>query len=243
MLWPINSFAEFSEDMEGDSFFSQELPEKKWKGSFEGGSSVIKGNTNQESTYGKASVKYKKEKYSNLFKTRLENAKSNKVRIKERYDLNNNLRYSYTKKNFSLLETEYIDDRYGGYDYRISESVGYGRKIIEDEDMQLLIQMSAGSRQIKFTNGDKERSWLVRFGGDLNWEIENDVEFKQHLDISFDKDTEIIRSDTSVKITMSPLSESLYLAISYFLERKSNTSSPSIKNTDSTLMIMFGYDF
>ncbi len=243
IFWPVNSFAEFAENWDEDSFFAQELPEKRWKGSVEGGSTLIKGNTDQESTYGKANIKYKKEKYSNLFKTRLENTKTDKVRVKERYDVNDTLRYSYANGNFSLIELEYIDDRYGGYDYRISESIGYGRKFIEDEEINFSVQGSAGSRQVKFTDGDKEDSWLVRIGGDLSWEIDNDIEFKQHLDISFDKETEITRSDTSLKIKMTSVSDSLYFTLSYFLERKSNTSSPEIKNTDSTLMLMFGCDF
>ena len=240
LFLPTNSFSQ--ETLEAKNSDTQKTS-KFWNGHAEGGSTLVKGNTNQESVYGKINVTYKKEDISNLLKTRLENTKADKARIKERYDINNNFRYNFTKKNFTLLELEYIDDRYGGYDYRISESIGYGRNFIDEKTLDFSGQISAGSRQIKFTNSGKEESWLIRVGGDLNWKIKEDVEFKQHLDVSFDKETEIIRSDTSIKVKMKSLSESVYFTASYFLEKKSSTASSQIKNTDSTMMLMFGYDF
>ncbi len=235
-LFPVDIFAQ-------ESANKVIKAEKLWKGSAEGGSTIVRGNTHQESTYGKGNVEYKKDKLTNLFKTRLENTKTNKVRVKERYDLNNRLRHNYNKKDFALFEIEYVDDRYGGYDYRVSESLGYGRNFVDNEGFSVSGRTSIGSRQSKFIDGDREESLLVRIGGDLDWKIKEGVEFKQHIDISFDQDTEITRSDTSVKIRMKSISDSLYFTLSYFLERKSNVPSPEIKNTDSTLMLMFGYDF
>lgn len=221
----------------------KEQSKKEWKGSVEAGSTIVNGNTQQESLFNKSDIRYKKNKWGDNFRTRMENTKTNKVRVKERYDFNNSLRYDYNDLDFALFELEYIDDRYGGYDYRVSESVGYGHYFLKDEDLSLSGQFSSGSRQSRFTDGDKEESWLVRIGGDLEWKINRDIEFRQHLDISFDKETEITRSDTSLKIKMRNISDSLYFSFSYFLERKSNTVSPEVKNTDSTMMLMFGYSF
>ncbi len=221
----------------------EKKPEKNWKGNVEAGTTIVNGNTKQESLFNKSDIRYKKGNWGDKFKTRMENTKTNNVRVRERYDVNNSLRYDYDEMHFSFVELEYIDDRYGGYDYRISESVGYGYHFIKSDEMMLSSQFSAGSRQVKFTNADKEDSWLVRVGGDFEWKINKDIEFKQHLDLSFDRETEITRSDTSLKIKMRSISDSLYFSLSYFLERKSNTVSPDVKNTDSTLMMMFGYSF
>lgn len=223
--------------------FSQEENKKNWKVHIEAGGTFSKGNTNQKSLFSKNNFDYKKDKWTEIFKSRLENTEVNRVRAKERYDLNNQLRYNFSEKNFRVLEAEYIDDRYAGYDYRASLTYGYGRNIIESKETKLASQLSFGARQSQFTNGNSESSWLVRLTTNFEHKFKEDIIFSENLDISIDKNVLITKSDSSLKIRLKGINNSLFLQLGYFFENRSNSSQSNVKKTDSTLMTMIGIDF
>jgi len=216
---------------------------KHWKANIEAGATIAQGNSKQESVYGKNNLDYKKGKWTDLFRSRLENTKINDTRSRERYDVNNQTRYNFRERNYQVAELEYISDRYGGYNYRTSETYGYGYDIIKREDLNLSSQISAGFRQYKLTNGHTHNSPLARLTGNLNWKIKKGISLQENLDVSIDKQTTIAKSDTALRIRIDSISHSFYLHLGYIIEHRTNTASADVKNTDSTFMTMIGYDF
>jgi len=217
-----------------------EKKDSKLKGSMEGGITIENGNTKTESYYGSIKSEYDfYEKWKNLFNSKAHNQKENRVRTKEEYRVNNQTRYSVTKLNYSFLELEYVDDRFGGYDYRISETMGLGRSLIKEDNMSLTSQISTGLRQTKFSDGDKDDSWVIRFGTSFNWKINSTLSFSEDFDFSIDDSTRITKSDTNLKIA---LNKSLYLKFNLFVENKSDVPQ-GIKNTDTRTMLVIGFSF
>ena len=133
---------------------------------------------------------------------------------------------------------EYVDDRYGGYDYRALETVGLGRKLIAKRDISLNLQSSFGLRQIKDSSETVENSWVTRFSSDLKWKIKKDISFKQEIDLSINNNSVISKFDTNLKIM---LIDSFYIKIDFFLENNSDVPE-NIKNTDSRIMFVLGYE-
>ncbi len=220
--------------------FSSNSFASTWKRSVEGGISIENGNSESESFYGNTKIDYDSgNKWKDIFNARGENKKENEERSKEEYRVNNQTRYVVTTLNYSFLELEYVDDRYGGYDYRISETIGLGRNIIKTDNINLTAQFSTGLRQIKFSDQDKEDSLVARLGSNLEWKLNSTVSFNEDFDISIDNNARITRSDSNLKIMMN---KSLYLKISLFIENKSNVPE-GIKNTDNRTMVIIGYDF
>jgi len=212
---------------------------KPYKGSIEFGLKIVNGNSKEQSIYGKGELEYKKDLWTNLFKARAQNSKENGIRSKEEYRANNQTRYNFTAKNYSFGELEYVNDRFSGNKYRISEIAGYGRNLLENKKFVLSSRIGAGLRQNKFTNGNSENSWLARVGGDFSWQITPDISFKEITNVSIDKKSTIIESDTSLKIMIQ---KTLYLKFSSIIEKQSSVE-PGIKNTDITTLITIGYQF
>jgi putative salt-induced outer membrane protein len=221
--------------------FAQEIKnnEASWKGGIEAGAKLTNGNSKTESIYAKANLEFKKDKWSDIAKARAENVKENKIRSKEQYYVNNQTRYNYTLKNYSFAELEFVSDRYSGYNYRISEIIGYGRNFITNNDITLSGRIGAGLRQNKLINDKKENNFLARAGGDFEWRIKENINFNQLVNISTDKRATIIESDTSLKILIT---KTLYFKFSLLIERQSNPPA-GVKNTDSTTMLTLGYQF
>lgn len=206
--------------------------------SIEGGITLENGNSDTEFYYGSLKANYTiNDKWSDIFNFRGENRIENHQRLKEEYRFNDQLRYSVSQLNYSFIELEYVSDRYGGYDYRISETFGLGRNFIKKDDFILSAQISTGLRQSKFSNSDKDDSFVGRVGSNIDWKIKSNLSFSENFDISLDNEGTIIKSDTNLRVAIS---ESLYLKFNYFIENKSDVPQ-GIKNTDNRLMFIIGY--
>lgn len=218
----------------------KKLSDRKLVLSLEGGLTVVNGNSKSESYYSDLKNEYKFNQYwKNILRGRGENKVENNVRSKEYYRVNNQTRYSLSDKDFINFENEYVDDRFGGYDYRLSESVGLGRSFIDQEKIHLSGQFGVGLRQVKLSNGDKENLALGRFAMHFDWNISKNIYLDEELDISVDHEATITRSETNLKAFVN---EKLYVKFSYLIENRSSVPR-GIKNTDNRFMVIVGYDF
>lgn len=214
--------------------------EEKYEGSFDIGATVSNGNAKEQSIQSNFKFEYHFTKeLSDILRARAENKEQNDVRTKEEYFVNNQTRQDISKLNFRFLEVEFVSDRFGGYNYRVSETVGLGRKLLDSKKYKISVQSSAGLRQSKLTDGQKHNRPLVRASSHIELKFNDQVSFDEVFDVSADEDATIIRSDANLKILMS---QKLYLKLGILFERTSNVPVGT-KNTDITTALKIGYEF
>lgn len=214
--------------------------EKKYKGSLDVGANFLNGNSKEQSIQANFGLNYNfSEKVSNVTKSRSDNNKTNRIRTRERYFVNNQTRKEINKNNFKFLEIEYISDRYGGYNYRVSETAGLGKNLIENKKIKLTIQSSAGMRQIRLITDEKSNDFVIRVGSDFEATISETLFFTEDFDISADQNATIIRSDSNLKIL---LSKKLYFKFGVLIQRVSNVPVGR-KNSDVITGLKLGYEF
>ncbi|MBL6664539.1 MAG: DUF481 domain-containing protein [Rickettsiales bacterium] len=214
--------------------------EEKYKGSFDLGATFAKGNSQEQSIQSNFDFDYHFTKeLSNILKARAENKEQNEVRTKEEYFVNNQTRHDIDKKNYKFLELQYVNDRFGGYKYRISETVGLGRKLMDDKKYKISVQSGLGLRQSQLTTGEKRHKPTFVFGSDVDIKINEHVFFEEFLNISADNDATIIRSDANLKILIS---KKLYFKFGILVERTTNVPQGT-KNSDITTALKLGYEF
>jgi putative salt-induced outer membrane protein len=219
---------------------AKDLQDKKLRTSIEGGITVENGNSKTQAVYGNLRTDYKfSEKWKDILRFRGENKVENSIRSKEYYRINNQASYLFTKSNYALIESEYIDDRFGGYDYRVSQTFGLGRDLFKTDEFSLSFQAGIGGRQIKLINEQSENLMTGRFALHSNWQLSKVIYFNEDLDISFDKEATITRSESNLKIQIN---STLYLKLSYLIENRSSVPI-GVKNTDNRTMIIVGYEF
>ena len=71
--------------------------------------------------------------------------------------LNGHSDYKLESPAFLFATISYEDDKFSGYDYRITESVGYGRRVIDESDLSLDLEIGPGVRQSKLNNGASKK--------------------------------------------------------------------------------------
>jgi len=242
VISPINSSVKMNEFT--SKFNEIKLSnDKPLKISIEAGGNLTNGNTKENAIYSRNNLDFQKENWTEIFRSRLENKSASSKRIKERYDINNQLRYNFSENKFSFSEIEYISDRFSGFRYRLSETFGFGYNLIKEKKIDIALQASSGFRQNSLVNGSKQNNWLMRFASGVNFKITNDIHFDQVIDFSVDKENKIFRSDNSLRIIIKQTDQALYLQLGYFIENRSSKTISSAKNTDSTIMTMIGYKF
>jgi len=214
--------------------------EKNWKGSLELGASFATGNTEEETARVEGNFEYIfTDKISNIVEFSTSTNKNNQIRTEEEYRINNQTKYNLSDKNYSFLELEYINDRFSGQDYRISELLGFGREIYKTDKVELSAEASIGARQTKETNEDVDNSILAKIGGDLSWKISDTLKFGEKLTISTSTASTITKSSSFIK---SDLTETLYLKFGVDFEHISEVPAGK-ENLDTVTKLTVGYDF
>ena len=105
---------------------AQEEEERNWEASAELGLAYETGNTEKENVYGKGEIEHEFDKWENTATFKVDTSKESDIRISEEYRFGNQTRYNLSEKDYVFGEIEYVNDRFSGYDYRISEYIGYG---------------------------------------------------------------------------------------------------------------------
>lgn len=212
---------------------------EKYEGSFDIGATFANGNSKEQSIQSNFDFDYHfSEKISNIFKARAENKEQNDVRTKEEYFINNQTRRDINKQNFKFLELQFVSDRFGGYHYRVSQTAGLGRKLVDNKKYKISIQSGLGLRQSKLTNEENKNSVTVNFGSNMDIKINEHVSFEEFLSISGDSYATIIRSDANLKILIS---KELYFKFGILVER-TTTVPVGTKNSDITTALKLGYE-
>lgn len=220
--------------------FADEDVKKKYKGNIDLGATLSQGNSREQSLQANANLTYSfSETIENIFRSRAENKKLNDLRTKEEYFVNNQTRQNLGEYNFRFVELEFISDRFGGYNYRTSQTIGLGRRLINKKDTQLSVQIGSGLRQSKLTNDEKIHSATVRFGLSFSTKFNDILSFQENLDISADRIAVITRSDANLRIS---LNKTLYLKLGVLMNHVSDVPAGR-KRTDITTALKVGYEF
>lgn len=214
-------------------------PKKSFKGEVEAGIVYQTGNTEEESVDLSTKLENNFGNWTNIFEASAENSKEDDTRIEEEYRANDQLRYSLTDIDYVFGELDYVNDRFSGYNYRMSELVGYGRYFIKEDDLELSGEAALGARQSDIENGEDENSALARLGGELDWDINDTINFTQTLESSAGSEAVITNAVSALK---TDLMDNLYLKLSYEVEHLSDVPEDK-ENTDTKTKLTAGYEF
>ena len=212
---------------------------KPWKSAIEAGVSISHGNTEQENLNLDFKSTYDDKKSKTTLKASALNRSENDTRTAEEYRANLNSRYKLNDKKYLFGELEYVNDRFSGYQYRVSENIGYGRIFIKSKKTNLEAEASIGARHSKLTNDKRENSLIQKNTGRFSYQLTDNILFSEQASIAFGRDATITTSETSLK---TQIANGLYLNFSLTIENISKVPAGT-KNTDTLTKLNLGYNF
>ena len=232
--------------------FSLAASAAETKGEAELGLVLVNGNSDSETINGKikAITEYNKWRHTGTLEGT--NISSNDVTSAERYLGSYKGDYKFREFDYFYGTVSYEDDRFSGYDNRASESIGYGRNIIHEDNLTLDGEIGVGARQSKIdpsnndlilANGgdDKQSETVGRLYGNLGWKISDTSTFGEELTIEGGSDTTVSKSVTSLT---TKINTTLAMKASFTAKNTSGLpSGTTIKSTDTTTTVSLVYGF
>lgn len=210
-----------------------------WKGSVELGIVNTTGNTETKTTSAKAKAATETEKWRHTITYESLNSSDQGVTTAERYAINGQSDYKLDKKNFFFAMINYEEDKFSGYEYRMTEAVGYGRRVLEEPNLSLDLEIGPGARQSKPDTGSTENESTVRGAAKLVWKISKTSTFTEDLSTDVGDDNTITKS---VSALTAQINGSLATKITYTVKNSSEVPV-GVKKTDTETAVTLVYNF
>ena len=212
----------------------------EWKGEGELGYTSTSGNTVSENLNAKLGVEKKHKKWTHRAAIVALQASSNSVKSAERTTYTARSEYKFGVKAYSFGAIRYETDKFSGYDYQSSITVGIGEQFIKNESHELDASAGIGYREKKeVAPGKVFNEAIFTTGFNYTYIISPHATFKEKILIETGATNTYTESETSLKMKING---NLASKITYTV--KNNSDVPvGAKETDTITTIALVYGF
>lgn len=210
-----------------------------WNGEAELSGARSTGNTSQFSLGLAAKAEREIGKWKHRFAGLADFEKSQGQTTKERWLVNYDPTYAISDRAYVFGLAQYENDRFGGFDYRFSETLGFGYQFFRGERFTLHAEVGPGARHTKFDPGGIEHEFAALLRTGMEWKVSDNTIFSH--DLSYFVGTNQRTLDTTAALKMR-INGALSGRISY--NYRYNTDVPVGKRaTDTVTRAALVYDF
>ena len=214
-------------------------PESPWSGLVRFGYLGTSGNTETTNMSGAFEIEYALEKWTHKFDAAAIKASDNKDTTAEAFIAGWKSERILTDVNFVFGRLDWRKDRFSGYDTQFSQTVGYGHRLINNDQHSLNGELGFGARQSDLADGSSESETILTGGLYYKWAFSETAEFTQDLLIEAGDQNTYSMSRTALS---AKLLGDLALVASYTI--KNNSDVPlATEKTDTFTAISLEYSF
>lgn len=217
----------------------EEGEEGPWSGTATLGYLATSGNTENSNLNSGFSLGYTSGRWAHLLTTKAIHSAENDQTTAEAYELGWKSEFSINDSDYLFGRVDWRKDRFSSYDSQTSETVGYGRRLIDREFHKLNAEIGAGARQSDLIDGTSENEFVVRGGMDYTWTISDTSEFVQTLTAEAGDTNTYLESITALK---ARLIGKLALVASYTVKHNTDVVALTEK-TDTYSALTLEYAF
>lgn len=210
-----------------------------WSGKLAFGYLATSGNTDYSNLKSGIKIGYQSGQWQHFLEAFAIHATEDQATTAEAYELGWKSERNLSEQDFLFGRVNWRKDRFSGYDTQLSESVGYGRRLIDRKAHKLNAEIGFGARQSELSDGNKEDERIARGGLSYRWLFSESAEFNQNLVVESGPENIYRESISSLK---SKLVGKLALVASFTV--KNNSEVPvGVKKTDTYSALSIEYSF
>ena len=213
--------------------------DSEWGGEAELGLVTTSGNTETTTANFKGKLENNREQWKHLLTFESLHASSEDNNTAERYLLTAKSSYKINDVSYAFGRFSYEDDRFSGYDYRATETLGYGRHIIREETLKFDVEGGPGARQSKPENGSTDSEGIVYLSANVKWDVSETSVFTQDLFSEIGEDVTVTKSVTGLK---TQINGDLAMKTTYTIKQTSKVPT-GIDKTDTETAVTLVYSF
>ena len=199
-----------------------------------------KGNTDSQSANGTFALVYTLPRWSHNFDLAANSSEADATTTAEAYSAKYKAKRQFDEgKSYLFTALDWRHDRFSAYEEELSESAGYGRRLIERGKSVLNGEVGAGARQATRIDQTKEDEAIVRLGVDYTLAFTDKTGFKQTLVIESGSSN---TSTEAISALRAQLAGKVGLVLSFRIKTNS-TVPPGVVATDRFTSIALSYAF
>jgi putative salt-induced outer membrane protein len=221
------------------TLMAQEAPESPWSGKATLGYLATSGNTENSTLNSGFALGYKHGKWAHLFEAAAVNARENDVTTAEAYDAGFKSERNITDHDFLYGRLSWRKDRFGAFDTQFSQTLGYGRRLVDTDKHKLNAEIGAGARQSTLQDGTDENETVMSAGLYYKWKFSETAEFRQDLSAEGGAENTYVESVTAIS---AKLFGDLALVASYTIKHNTDVL-PLTEKTDTYTALSLEYGF
>lgn len=218
---------------------AEQEQESRWAGKATLGYLATSGNTENATLNTGFEVGYSSGKWAHFLDVFAINTSENKVTTAATYELGWKSERNFTDHDFLFGRLQWHRDRFGAYATQFSQSIGYGRRLIDTNNHKLNAEIGIGARQSELQTGLQEDETIFRGGMYYKWLFSETAEFRQDLTVESGATNTYLESVTALSVQ---LVGDLALVASYTTRHHSEVP-PLTAKTDTYTALSFEYAF
>ncbi|MEM9208195.1 MAG: DUF481 domain-containing protein [Pseudomonadota bacterium] len=215
--------------------------EDPWSGSATLGYLATSGNTDNTSLNTGFEIGYETGNWLHTLRAKAINNSQDNETTAEAYEAGWKTDYTFSETSYVFGRLDWRKDRFSGYERQVSQSVGYGRRLIDAEAHTLNLEAGIGARQqvLRDLDQTEEDDVIFRAGLDYTWRLSETAEFRQDLIAESGESNTFIESITAIKAS---LIGEIALVASYTIRNNSDVPAGT-QGTDRFTALSLEYTF
>ena len=217
----------------------EEAPASPWAGNATLGYLATSGNTDNSNLNTGFEIAYTIGDWQHLLDASAIYATEDSNTTAEAYAVGWKTERRLSEVNFLFGRLNWRKDRFSSYDTQFSQTLGYGRRIIDGEKHSLNGEIGAGARQSDLADGRNENETILSGGLYYKWALSETAEFRQDLLVEAGSENTYLESVTALS---ARLVGNLALVASYKIKNNSKVLAGTEK-TDTFTALSLEYAF
>jgi putative salt-induced outer membrane protein len=213
--------------------------EGPWSGSVKLGYLATTGNTESSSFNSGFEINYTLELWEHMATAAALRSTESKVTTAEAYDFGWKSARNLTERDFLFGRLDWRKDRFASIEQQFSQSVGYGRRLIDTDKHQLHGELGIGARQSDLADGTDESDTIYTGRLTYNWNMSETASFGQAFLVEAGSSNTFTESVTVIE---ARLIGGLALVASYTVRHNSDVL-PGSEKTDTRTALLLEYGF
>lgn len=199
------------------------------------------GNSESRTTNFRAKLLFESARFKHRLQGRTQQTRDEGETSVERYSAGYKVDFNFTEHDFAFFEADFEKDLFGGIRRRTSETVGYGRRLLNSDRHEWNIEIGAGLRQIKFQDpdGSSESEAVGSLATDYAWQITETSRFVQTVSVESGSSNTSVDSETALQLSIIG---NLFASLSYTVQYNSDVA-PGTESTDTYTAVNLNYGF
>ena len=217
----------------------EEQQESPWSGNVKLGYLATSGNTESSSLNSGFRITYTLDLWKHEATAAAIQSTEGGDTTAEAFDFGWNSARNITDHDFIFGRLDWRKDRFSSFDQQFSQSIGYGRRLIDSTAHKLNAEIGVGARQSDLADGTDESDTIVTGRLSYNWQISETASFGQTFLVESGGNNTYSESVSNLSAS---LVGSLALVASYTVKHNSDVL-PGTEKTDTFTALSLEYGF